>query len=50
MSSIIGMGSFIMGEGNRGIMIVRTGTESAKTENFIGYGAVGGNQKENLNR
>lgn len=50
MSLIIGMGRFIMGKANRVTTIIRTDTESAKTENYIGFGGVGEDQKEISNR
>ena len=50
MSSITGMGRFIMGRANREIAITQTDMKSAKTGNCIGFGGVGKDPKENLNR
>ena len=50
MSSIIGMGRFIMVGASKGIKIIRTDMELVKTIVFIECGGVGEHPKENPNR
>ena len=49
MSSITGTGRFIMGRANRETAIIQMDTES-RMGNCIGFGGVGEDPKENLNR